>query len=691
MSSTQELRITLPDVALLAKVKRPVVSMWRSRSRNTATPFPSPAAHDGSQELFNARDVTDWLASTGRGNNPHAADDAAAFAVPAGPHTRRTHFAGLTALLALRCLTDSPLGRQGADELLDSADELDPDDAFLYTELEALGPELSQLATYADLLTDASYTAEAAFEALLADRFRTGAQEQAATALTDAAVELVAATALELAAGSATPPVFMDDGGSDFLRDVADMLGEVEPAVLAAGTGDDPATRLARRRLLVHGRNKENLQVLDSPVPDGRGTLVRLAQFPSPAVPDMDAAQMLTAVDNIALGMDGTQSAVVLAPASVLTDSLSGTGTGPARNRAALAIRSDVLRSGRVRAIVRLPQGLLRSKPRQAQALWVLAPAHAGVAIGERWTMVADLTGLQLSADVRQDLVGDLAASMGGREEIRAHAFRFARLVPTRTLLASSGSLTASLPGPPPAAMAAAAPGSPAEELVRAEEQIARLNSSPQPSLAVGLQPGTGQPLTPAVIGSLLKDGCLKYLPGHRITGPDVEAAIAGRAQFRVIGVDELTGARDHGSRAVSQLTFASEYPQGRLTEPGDVIFWTGTQGTALVDEVGAGVVLYPARILRISTRDPDGLIPEVLAQDIRAATAGSWRQWPVRRLGGPGRAALQRALADVERERRRAAVRLQRLDVLAGMLMDGASDGSFEVLDNDTATEGTS
>ncbi|MDD0859398.1 hypothetical protein NHF46_20095 [Arthrobacter alpinus] len=282
----QQLQITLSDIANLAQVQRPVVSMWRSRSKNSTHPFPVSIGISGRQELFNAAEITDWLASTGRGNNPHAAEDAAAFATPLGLETKHTHFAGLTALLALRCLMDIPLGGQNAEDLVDSADEHDPDDEFLFTEIENLGPNLLDLAAYADLLTDASYTAAAAFEQLLGDRFRTGPAVQARTMLTSEAIELLAATAVELTAGSEQEPVFTDDGGSDFLLAVADILGEAAPATLCVGTLASESARLARRRMLVHGRTKENLHVTNQ-----AGTVreeqikVRLAQFPSPRSP----------------------------------------------------------------------------------------------------------------------------------------------------------------------------------------------------------------------------------------------------------------------------------------------------------------------------------------------------------------------------------------------------------------------
>ncbi|BAS18310.1 hypothetical protein AHiyo8_pI66140 (plasmid) [Arthrobacter sp. Hiyo8] len=80
MNEAEALRMTLSDVAALAQVQRPVVSMWRKRSAGSIHPFPQPAALDGGLELFDADHIAAWLTVTGRGNNPEAANDVAAFA-----------------------------------------------------------------------------------------------------------------------------------------------------------------------------------------------------------------------------------------------------------------------------------------------------------------------------------------------------------------------------------------------------------------------------------------------------------------------------------------------------------------------------------------------------------------------------------------------------------------------------------
>ena len=683
------LQITLSGIAQLARVQRPVVSMWRTRSRKSGPAFPPVVAMHGRQELFDAVDVTAWLAETGRGNNPHAAEDAAAFAAPFGPGTRRTHFAGLTALIALRCLTDLPLEPLDADGLLDAADEQDPDDDFLFTELEGLGPDLLPLAAYADLLTDASYTAAAAFERILADRFRSGPAVHAQTLLSPETVGLVAATAVELAAGSVNPPVFTDDGGSDFLLSVADILGESGAGVLCVGTLRNDAARLARRRMQVHARSHANLDVTNavSASRHDRARSVRMAQFPSPAQPLTDAVEVLTAIDEMVLGMDQDASAVVLAPAAILSDALKNSDGG----RRAEAVRSDVLRSGRVRAIVRLPHKLLAARPREAQAMWVLGSAHEGTNIAERWTMVADLSAAALTTDVRADLVGDLAASMGSRAHIRAHAFRFARLIPTRTLLAASGPLTAPAATPARPQPAAMPHSASAAALVKAEDLMAALNTETAPPLSITLTAAARPAVAAMTVEQALKDGLLVYVPGHRIAQEHLDPVRPDGARLRVIGVGEVRGELEPGSRTINQLVFANAYPHGRLTEPGDVIFATGAEGGAIIDAEGAAVVLYPARILRISRSNPGGLLPHVVARDIRAVPPGHWRKWLLRRAAPDDREQLQAALGEVAAERRRLAVRLQRLDALADGLADGVLQGSFDIVDAVVTTEGTS
>lgn len=673
-----KLRITLADIALLTKVQRPVVSMWRSRSKGTDTPFPDPAALENGQELFAAGHILEWLASTGRGNNPDAAEDISAFAFLEHfrPHSPRI-FDGVTSLLTLRQLLGSPIGMMSTDELMDAADEADPDDTFLYTELEALGEDLCSLAIYADLLAEGTYSTEAAFENLMSNRFRAGIREQSDVALTDTAIELVAAAAVELSAETPEGRLFADttEGGSDLLMGIVSAVQEAAPLTLVTRNDDGGASRLVRRRLRVHDVHRRDLRVDDSGQFDLEGPVVHVAQYPPPGDTEMPAEQILVAVENTALQMDDEQRAVIIAPAGVLVDA--------ATTREVDELRSGLLRMGRVRAVIRLSRGLVKGRPRQAQALWVLGPAHEAVPAADRWTMVADLSSTELRPDVVSDLVSDLAASIGEISMIRAHSFRFARLVHTRSLLASRGALASA----PAAAQTAAGGG----DIVRIEKLTDSLNNNlpdPLPLEVESGAPAARNPLT--TIGSAIAAGHLKYLPGNRIADTELN----NDAGAPVTGLPELLDGA--AGRHIDQLLLAANYPSARRTEPGDIVFCTGPRPAAVVDTEGTAVVVYPARVLRISETDPGGLLPAVVAADINAATGDDWKRWPLRTIPDGERTALAETLKDIETQRAQAQSRLNSLAELATLITDGVAGRGLRLTrspaatDQDAPTEGT-
>ncbi len=140
MTTSAVFKLGLSDVAQLAHVQRPVVSMWRARSAGSDKPFPAPIDTARGQEWFDGSAVVDWLTATGRGNNPSARDDLAAYGSLNGgsPQGDQAVFDGITALLCLSAITSRVLGSMGRDDLIDLADEVDPDDDLLFGEIEAL-------------------------------------------------------------------------------------------------------------------------------------------------------------------------------------------------------------------------------------------------------------------------------------------------------------------------------------------------------------------------------------------------------------------------------------------------------------------------------------------------------------------------------------------------------------------------
>lgn len=719
MTTTEPaLLMTMSDIASLARVQRPVVSMWRSRSAHSDSPFPSPITQQRGQELFDAQQVGTWLTETKRGNNPDASADAAAHAsLERAAHAEGATFYPVSALLTLRSAIGAPLGAltrealsRGAlsrDDLLDAADEHDPDDDSFYREIEAISPDtLPSLARYVDTLVEAAYNEPAAFEKLMADRFKLAQRDLADTALTGPALQLMADAANALAATqSHGGPVFVDATGSagDVLLAIARTESDAHDLSVITADDDSDAARLLRRRLLVHRITRESLAIQNDGSFSVSGNLVHIAHFPPAHRAEMTAVEMLTAIDHTVLQMDDRQLAVMLAPAAVFADA--------GVPREVDELRSAILRSGRVRAIVRLPHGLLIHKPQQALALWVLGAAHAQIELADRWTLVADLTAVDIEPAAIDDLVSDLVASLGDQATVRAHSFRFARLVLTRAVLASRDSLVAGARGAtpmtyslrvnrstPPAARGAAL-------AVRGEQLLAELNA-PGPAngaaatdahgllatdaaslgLQIAIEPLASTEIsahtTPATVEQLIAAGHLRYVAGNRLDPADVLEGLAEASSIRVIGPDEVVGVTSLGQRRIDRLRFAAGYPAGRVTEPGDVIFCTAPRPRAFVDAEGTSVVEFPARILRINSRDPIGLLSEVVAADIDVLPAAhrAWRRWSLRQVSALQQGALPSALDALRTERERVCARLARLDELTSLLIDGAAAGEITV-----------
>ncbi|PZS40251.1 MAG: hypothetical protein DLM62_03875, partial [Pseudonocardiales bacterium] len=589
VASSLPMQMTLVDVARLAKVQRPVVSVWRGRSAASTAPFPEPFATVRGEERFDADAVVEWLELTGRGNNPDVREDCAAFASPKGMSAQddETVFNGLTALLCLKEISGRSLAGLTDADLLDLADEADPHDEFLLSEISALGPRLRPLRCYADTLADASYNCAKAFEQLMQPR----------VALRTCVHDLVASLAQALAVDAGLEPaVYVDPtcGGSDLLVSLVRRDDEVAGATMMIAGHREAAARQARRRLRVHGIYCERLAVDDDGAWAVTCPAVHLAHYPSPGRLTMSSEEILSAIDNLVLQMDGSHRAVVIAPASVLSDRI--------RDPRVNELRDVLLRHGSVRAIVRLPKGLVISKPRQALALWVLGPAYRTVHPQDRWTMVADLTDVELNRIVIGDLVSDLVVAMAGWSMVRAHAFRFARPAWTRNLLAAGGDMVPRRPG---VARSGRVPGS--EVAVRILELTAALGDA----IAVGVEardPAADEGSLPALtLGDAIAAGALRIIAGNRLDSEDLSGGTV-----RVIGPEELAGATRPG---VDRLVFSAKYPSGRYTEPGDVVFCTSPRPAALVDVAGGSVVMSPARILRINAAS--GLLPAVLASDI--------------------------------------------------------------------------
>lgn len=680
-TADHRLLLTLPDVAALARVRRPVVSVWRSRSVGSPTPFPPAAVRHGPQELFALDDVVAWLETTGRGNNPHARSDAAlAVALETIDPARRPRVIdGLTALLALKAVTGAALDGLEPPDVLDLADDADPHDTHLYGEVSALGEDLGYWARHADAAASAGYTPASALEAVVAQHRRLGLHRITETTFARPAVDLAARVVAELlGSGPTTSPVVDPVGSPDLLVAVREHLGEdafstvaLPPGPLLGGSRTSGATppavtpgaaalRLARRRAAAHGWDLASAQLDDGRLVLPPGSLT-LAQLPSATAPGVTDAEILTLVEDIALAMHDDDRAVILGPASALVDRSAV--------RDVTITRADVLRTGRVRAVVRLPVGLWPVRSRERLALWVLGPAHPDVRTEDRWVTVADLDGTTLDDAVAGDLVTDVVAALGDRATVRAHAFRFARLVPASSLVATSGDLVVAA-----APSTGSVPASAAEVALRIERLTAEL-VPPEPLPQLDVEHHTAGRPTAVTLGDLVAAKSARVVPGNRLRPEDV----TGIGGVRVIGPEEVLGEHTLGERTIDRLTFSAHYPSGRYTEPGDVVWCSTPDVGAIVDHEGLSVVMAPARVLRLDRAARPALLPDAVVRDLRAAVrARSWRSWAVRTVPPAQVRVLETVLGAVGRAREEAERRLAVLDDLAGTLVDGVTSGAL-------------
>jgi len=657
-TTTRPSLVSLSDIAELARVQRPVPSTWRRRWARSATPFPGPAERVGAREFFDLDAVVGWLEQTNLGNTRGVREEAALFASLEAQPNATAVLDGLEALVALTAESGVALGHMDAAALLDLADDADPHDSHLYRELRSLGEDLPLWAGRADGIVEAAFGVHGALEVLSRHRGRVGAASPAD--LHPSATALAAAIALELAEpGERHRATFVDPAGAGELLLAMPGIAEDESPVAMLTPAETPEARSVRRRLVAGGWHLRAAETDDGRVAFPDGCLI-LTQLPSASRPAMSDLDVVTALEEIALAMHDADRAVVVGPASALANRTRDAATGQ--------VRAEVLRTGKVRAILRLPAGLWPARSRQQLAMWVLASPHDGGPVRDQSVAVADIATSAMGEAARQDVVMDVVAAMGGSTAVRGHAFRFARLVPTSALVATAGELV-SVVAP------VARPRQSPVEIALEAQRLAAAVSAPVPGVSLDIVHGEHGGVRTATVGQLVASKAVRVIPGNRIDATDL---LPG-APVPVIGPEELLRARRPGDRGVDRLSFASRYGSGRYTEPGDVVFCTTPATAAQVDVEGLSVVLSPARVLRIDPDRARGLTPELLVHALRTGPGtGPWRAWPVRLVPAAQAAALESALHDAEVARDDARQRLDALDALSRTLVEGVSTGAL-------------
>lgn len=647
------LRLSLSDVAELARVRRPVASMWRTRFATGDDAFPVPVARKSGSPLFDAGEVAEWLARTGHGKNPDAVADAAAAAAPTDlDWANASHVAELDAIIVLASLIGG-LADETHESLCRAAGEVDPSDALLRTEVSRQLDRGADWTPFVDHLIDAAYSAAGALEITRSRHAATTAADGSAAPLAGPALDLILEVTTALAQRDGVDRVVIDRGIDELtaLGTASDISDDIALSVAAS-----PRERSIRR----------HLQVADIWIEDDvdSAATVRLARVP--ATPGDNVERMLADADDVALSLRDNDVAVVVGPARALIDTL------PAPARAA---RDDVLRSGRLRAAVRLPHGLVTAATREPLALWVLGPPTGDVPRGERFTAVADLIDGELTPATRADIVSDVVAGMGSRADLLARTFRFARLVRTSSFLARSGALLA--PHTPhtatpshTAALAASLDAAAVTAAIDLPEHVAATSD-------------TSAAVPPAALGDLIGNGHARIIPGTRLALENT-----GSTGLVVVTADDIGAPSRIGNRRIDPIAFAHQHPSAQLTRPGDIVFRTSPTPAAWVDHDGSKVVAYPARVLRITTADPGGLVPELVATDIPAQPGGpgAWKRWMLRRVAPASIAPLRRALVDLAAARAELESRVANLDHYIDTLTAAVAAGAVTLTDPEAA-----
>ncbi|MDH6578852.1 hypothetical protein [Kitasatospora sp. MAP5-34] len=619
--------ISMPEIAALAQVKRPVVSTWRRRYPD----FPAPLAGSADRLLFHGGAVTDWLLSSGLGNADPSELRAElalhAIAAHANQFGARRLVELLGSLLCLRYLDDRPLLPSGADDasfdvvaawsaLRRRAERMDAEDQFVLREIQTADSRAIVLARLAEDLIEAAYSPGGAYEWLLSSRRRLGLAELTSRALTSELLHLLADLSDVSARVERDGSVTLADphaGSGDLLVALADKTDDSAELQALAAEPQSWLARLTRRRLLLRGFPEYSLDVqigaeLEEGIADPD---IIVTQLPYQAAEERSKLSALEEVERVSDLLGPGSTALVVGPAAALVDALQDVDEAK--------LRGSLLRRGVVEAVITLPGGVTPYRPGYRSALWILTRDPILAARG--YVLLADLGAEALDERVRTELSEDvlLWRTEGRRKD--GHDPRFGCVEPIARLDAAFGSALTP-PRPPVSEVLARTVDERPALIVEAERRLERAAERAQRYVATH-GPLRGQVVRRegarprrTTVGTLIAEKTVIKLKGHRID----PRYILPTGHHDVLGPEEVCGSSPVGGRRIDRLTLAAEYEHAALTEPGDVVYTTAPRLGLAVDHNGFSVALFPARVLRINSDAESLMTPRVLAALLAAA-----------------------------------------------------------------------
>ncbi|MCJ7857681.1 hypothetical protein [Corynebacterium kalidii] len=647
MTTIRPATLSMQAISDLAQVKRPVVSLWRSRYAESDTPFPSPVQTDPLR--FDASEVADWLERTGRGNNRDAAAEN-----PLHADLRERLFAtpdDTSALLLLAHLLGEPLDDYYPEDLPEVVSywRVEPVLSVQDVEVAVARTDISEI----DTLVEAAFSASATLDLLVAsfgDRDGAWAPE----ALTVPARHLV---------GSIIAEVFHDrrdrrivpagPGGMTLLDAALEQFAEQDSPVVDYRTDalSTPADRAAWRRLLARDLDVSPYMEDRNPLPFTLDDMSYLHIFQWQCLGGAD--DFLDRVEDIVMGLGVDDVLVVVGPASAMIDADEAS-----RRRRLLTPREG--HSAPLRYCAELPKGMSRFGGRRRLALWVFAPSMTEA------TVIGTHGGHRLDDSLASSLAADVVVSTSDREDIFSHAFRTSRVLATERFVTQEA-LTS---------------GAELPETTSGGDSLARVWELQGDVLdGVTLEASDAHPRRVSFGSASTRYG--KDMAGHRI--PADELTTPGPGTVVVWGAPEIrsTGAVD--SRAINRLTLEQVAPQTQFTEPGDVVYVTARgEPAAIVDRAGGHVVEYPARVFRCGAPD-DGLqlLPEVVTADINAEQRKDRKSWQLRLTPTDRAPTVTETVTRLEQRRDQLYEQLSRLNELQTTLIDGLSSGALREADD--------
>ncbi len=608
--------LTLQDIAQLTDVTRQAVTNWRRRPTvrgGKRLPFPQPVEPIGKIERFDREQISQWLLATGRGKNADSGIDAPALTVPDD-----VTLEDAVTLLTLRSTTGDDLGPMSAAERIALAEQFDPGDQFMLSEVRLLADQ-DRLAAYADALMDASYGPPDALDRLYTTRL---ARWEGDHGLNDALVEIL--TVLAATCGEHVGP---DDVAIDLRIDRrARSIGQGFANVRSGG-GNSSEAREMLRHLIIDG-----IEITDAPSPTVR--VISGIGLEDDAVLDL--------ADSAALDLGPHDIALVLGAASALCD--------PLRGKMA-SLRSDTIGLGTLVAALRLPRGMRRAAYRQSLGLWVLK----GGAERDR-LVVADLVGESIDVS---DLASDVAAAL---EQASSRSYRYGRLILRKEAQGRAAVVATGIR----AVRLAGADSSTHSDRVTAATLVTREPLDGFDVLVTPKPPAIAT--TPRSLGEMVAARRIELLSGCRVNVEHAEPS----GTIRVVSADPAL----HEVK-IDPLVAAERYRHAKRTRPGDVVFVDRPRPSALVDDVGGSLVRAPSRILRLP--QGVGIGARALAEVINHLPddAGEWGTWSIPSLVPDQIDDVERTLADAEiyvAELRRRQVAMNELvtSLIQGLAVDG-------------------